>query len=96
VWRQARKRQQKLRAALEGRQRHAEAERQFWWWRPRMLGGRTNHWGRISLRNGPYDFKPRSRDGRPSGTFDSVTTAPGSIANLSPLSSFDDSTAFSR
>ena len=25
---------------------------------PRMLGGRTNHWGRISLRNGPYDFKP--------------------------------------
>lgn len=40
-----------------------EAERQFWWWRARMLGGRTNHWGRISLRNGPYDFKPRSRDG---------------------------------
>ena len=35
----------------------------FDWWRPRMLGGRTNHWGRISLRNGPYDFKPRSRDG---------------------------------
>jgi choline dehydrogenase-like flavoprotein len=35
----------------------------FTWWRPRMLGGRTNHWGRISLRNGPYDFKPRSRDG---------------------------------
>jgi choline dehydrogenase-like flavoprotein len=28
-----------------------------------MLGGRTNHWGRISLRNGPYDFKPYSRDG---------------------------------
>jgi choline dehydrogenase-like flavoprotein len=28
-----------------------------------MLGGRTNHWGRISLRNGVYDFKPRSRDG---------------------------------
>lgn len=35
----------------------------FTWWRPRMLGGRTNHWGRISLRNGPYDFTPRSRDG---------------------------------
>jgi len=33
------------------------------WWRPRMLGGRTNHWGRIALRMGPYDFKPRSRDG---------------------------------
>jgi choline dehydrogenase-like flavoprotein len=37
--------------------------RKFLWWRARMLGGRTNHWGRISLRNGPYDFKPRSRDG---------------------------------
>ncbi|MEC5129292.1 GMC family oxidoreductase [Verrucomicrobiales bacterium BCK34] len=38
-------------------------EEQFKWWRARMLGGRTNHWGRISLRNGPYDFKPYSRDG---------------------------------
>ena len=38
-------------------------DEQFMWWRARMLGGRTNHWGRISLRNGPYDFKPRSRDG---------------------------------
>ena len=35
----------------------------FMWWRSRMLGGRTNHWGRISLRMGPYDFKPYSRDG---------------------------------
>jgi choline dehydrogenase-like flavoprotein len=35
----------------------------FRWWRARMLGGRTNHWGRISLRAGPYDFKPYSRDG---------------------------------
>ncbi|MEX2044010.1 MAG: GMC family oxidoreductase [Opitutus sp.] len=41
----------------------SDPERTFWWWRARMLGGRTNHWGRISLRNGPYDFKPRSRDG---------------------------------
>jgi choline dehydrogenase-like flavoprotein len=38
-------------------------ETPFRWWRSRMLGGRTNHWGRISLRNGPYDFKPRARDG---------------------------------
>ena len=29
----------------------------FLWWRSRMLGGRTNHWGRISLRFGPDDFK---------------------------------------
>lgn len=34
------------------------------WWRSRVLGGRTNHWGRISLRMGPYDFKPYSRDGK--------------------------------
>ena len=34
------------------------------WWRARMLGGRTNHWGRISLRMGPYDFKPYTRDGK--------------------------------
>ena len=36
---------------------------QFTWWRSRMLGGRTNHWGRIALRNGPYDFKSHRRDG---------------------------------
>lgn len=35
----------------------------FRWWRARMLGGRTNHWGRMSLRFGPYDFQGRSRDG---------------------------------
>jgi len=40
-----------------------DPKRQFTWWRARMLGGRTNHWGRIALRNGPYDFKPYSRDG---------------------------------
>jgi len=28
-----------------------------------MLGGRTNHWGRISLRFGPDDFRGKSRDG---------------------------------
>ena len=35
----------------------------FMWWRSRMLGGRTNHWARNSFRMGPYDFKPRTRDG---------------------------------
>ncbi len=35
----------------------------FSWWRGRMLGGRTNHWGRISLRFGPDDFQRRSLDG---------------------------------
>ncbi len=36
----------------------------FSWFRARMLGGRTNHWGRISLRFGPDDFRARSIDGR--------------------------------
>lgn len=36
---------------------------EFKWWRARMLGGRTNHWGRMSLRFGPYDFQSRTRDG---------------------------------
>jgi choline dehydrogenase-like flavoprotein len=35
----------------------------FDWFRSRMLGGRTNHWGRISLRFGPNDFKRASIDG---------------------------------
>jgi choline dehydrogenase-like flavoprotein len=41
----------------------AEGSEEFHWWRPRMLGGRTNHWGRVALRMGPYDFKSRRRDG---------------------------------
>lgn len=36
---------------------------QFDWFRARMLGGRTNHWGRISLRFGPDDFKRKNIDG---------------------------------
>jgi choline dehydrogenase-like flavoprotein len=35
----------------------------FMWWRSRMLGGRTNHWGRISLRFGPDDFQHKTIDG---------------------------------
>ena len=35
----------------------------FDWFRSRMLGGRTNHWGRISLRFGPADFRRKSIDG---------------------------------
>jgi len=41
---------------------HAEGTK-FAWWRSRMLGGRTNHWGRISLRFGPKDFKHKDVDG---------------------------------
>ena len=40
------------------------ADGQHWdWFRARMLGGRTNHCGHISLRYGPDDFRRRSLDG---------------------------------
>src|SRR5579872_2777835 len=35
----------------------------FEWFRSRIIGGRTNHYGRISLRYADYDLKPYSRDG---------------------------------
>src|SRR6202034_210899 len=35
----------------------------FRWFRSRIEGGRTNHYGRISLRVSPADLKARSRDG---------------------------------
>ncbi len=43
---------------LEGEPYTKVAGTEFEWFRARMLGGRTNHWGRISLRMGPDDFKP--------------------------------------
>ena len=49
---------------VEGEPYTAAPGSEWMWWRSRMLGGRTNHWGRISLRMGPYDFKPYSRDGK--------------------------------
>ena len=43
---------------------YTKAEGTQWdWWRARMVGGRTNHWGRISLRFGPKDFKRKDIDG---------------------------------
>ncbi len=49
--------------SLEG-EPYSQAEGTDWaWWRARMVGGRTNHWGRISLRFGPDDFRGKSIDG---------------------------------
>ncbi len=48
---------------LEGEPYTVADDQDFDWFRTRMLGGRTNHWGRISLRYGPDDFKRRSTDG---------------------------------
>jgi choline dehydrogenase-like flavoprotein len=44
---------------LEGEPYTQKDGTEFAWFRSRMLGGRTNHWGRISLRMGPEDFKPK-------------------------------------
>ena len=49
--------------SLEGEPYTRAAGSQFDWFRSRMLGGRTNHWGRISLRFGPDDFRRKSIDG---------------------------------
>ena len=35
----------------------------FSWFRSRILGGRTNHYGRVTLRLADYDFKPKTTDG---------------------------------
>jgi choline dehydrogenase-like flavoprotein len=35
----------------------------FRWFRSRIVGGRTNHWGRIALRFAPVDFRSKTRDG---------------------------------
>ncbi len=48
---------------VKGEPYTVESGTTFKWWRARMLGGRTNHWGRISLRFGPKDFKGKTRDG---------------------------------
>ncbi len=48
---------------LEGEPYTTAEGTDFDWFRVRMLGGRTNHWGRISLRFGPNDFRRRSIDG---------------------------------
>ncbi len=48
---------------LEGEPYTKAEGTEFGWFRSRMLGGRTNHWGRISLRFGPLDFKRKDHDG---------------------------------
>jgi choline dehydrogenase-like flavoprotein len=49
--------------SLEGEPFTKEKGTDWDWWRARMVGGRTNHWGRISLRFGPKDFKRKDIDG---------------------------------
>ncbi|GAB4053707.1 GMC oxidoreductase [Spirosoma litoris] len=48
---------------IDGEPYSAKDGTEFGWFRSRMLGGRTNHWGRISMRFGPDDFRRRSLSG---------------------------------
>ncbi len=48
---------------IEGEPYTVAAGSRFRWFRSRIVGGRTNHWGRIALRYAPVDFKARSSDG---------------------------------
>ncbi len=48
---------------LDGEPYTVQQGEQWFWYRARMLGGRTNHWGRISLRWGPDDFRRHCVDG---------------------------------
>lgn len=48
---------------LEGEPYTVAPGNKFQWFRSRIVGGRTNHYGRISLRYADYDLKSYSRDG---------------------------------
>jgi choline dehydrogenase-like flavoprotein len=48
---------------LEGEPYTVAPGNKFQWFRSRIVGGRTNHYGRISLRFADYDFFPYTRDG---------------------------------
>src|SRR3974390_2111360 len=48
---------------IDGEPYTSAAGSNFQWFRSRIVGGRTNHWGRIALRFAPIDFKSNTRDG---------------------------------
>jgi choline dehydrogenase-like flavoprotein len=48
---------------LEGEPYTVAPGSKFEWFRSRIIGGRTNHYGRMSFRFADYDFKPYARDG---------------------------------
>src|SRR5207248_9385281 len=48
---------------IEGEPYTSAPGSRFRWFRSRIVGGRTNHWGRIALRFAPVDFRSRSTDG---------------------------------
>jgi len=48
---------------IEGEPYTVDPGTEFHWFRSRMLGGRTNLWGRISSRFAPNDFKRKTLTG---------------------------------
>ena len=48
---------------IEGEPYTVATDSKFRWFRSRIVGGRTNHWGRIALRFAPVDFRSKTRDG---------------------------------
>ncbi len=48
---------------IEGEPYTCAPDANFKWFRSRIVGGRTNHWGRIALRFAPIDFQSYKRDG---------------------------------
>ena len=48
---------------IEGEPYTVAPDSRFRWFRSRIVGGRTNHWGRIALRFAPVDFRSKTRDG---------------------------------
>src|SRR3984893_15670709 len=48
---------------IEGEPYTSAPGSEFEWFRSRIVGGRTNHWGRIALRFAPVDFQSKTRDG---------------------------------
>ncbi len=48
---------------IEGEPYSTAPGSRFRWFRSRIVGGRTNHWGRIALRFAPVDFRSKTRDG---------------------------------
>ena len=48
---------------IEGEPYTSSPGSNFRWYRSRIVGGRTNHWGRIALRFAPVDFHVKTHDG---------------------------------
>ena len=48
---------------IEGEPYSTAPGSKFRWFRSRIVGGRTNHWGRIALRFAPVDFRVKTHDG---------------------------------